>query len=93
MASPAPAAVDQPSAKQWGPNHEQASESEPQLLLPMNRTSTRLITSRKLWIAVLAMVDMTLAGMHAGTLHVAPGGDDADAGTLDSPFRTLQKAA
>jgi hypothetical protein len=39
------------------------------------------------------LVAITLAGTHAGTIHVAPGGDDASAGTLESPFRTLQKAA
>jgi hypothetical protein len=42
-------------------------------------------------ICGIAALNLTVAT--AGTLHVAPSGDDGNAGTTDSPIRTIQKAA
>lgn len=49
--------------------------------------------NRPLFIVISAMAAMNLALAQARTLHVAPSGDDGNSGALDSPFRTLQKAA
>jgi hypothetical protein len=48
---------------------------------------------QRYWIAVLAVVTLSLAGAHGRTFHVGSGGDDASPATPELPFRTLQKAA
>lgn len=59
----------------------------------MNTISAVRHGDRKRWFAFSVGVTLTLSGAHARTLHVAPSGDDANPGTLESPWRTLQKAA
>jgi len=59
----------------------------------MKTNGATLLTRRWLLIAVPAVVALSLSGAQARTLHVAPGGDDANPGTTDSPLRTMQKAA
>jgi hypothetical protein len=56
-------------------------------------TSQSLLMSRRLLIAIPAATALTLAGVQARTFHVGSGGDDANPGALESPLRTLQKAA
>ena len=59
----------------------------------MNILSAVLHGGRRPLLAVSVVVAMTLSGAHARTLHVGPGGDDANPGTPESRLRTLQKAA
>ena len=51
-----------------------------------------LVSWRRL-LAVAAALALTSTGLHARTFHVAPGGDDVNPGTSESPLRTIQKAA
>jgi len=59
----------------------------------MKTNASPLLMRRWLLIALPAVVALTLSGAQARTFHVAPGGDDANPGTTDSPLRTMQKAA
>ena len=59
----------------------------------MNILSAVLHGGRRPLLAVSVVVALTLSGAHARTLHVGPGGDDANPGTPESRLRTLQKVA
>ncbi len=48
---------------------------------------------RLLWLLVPIVMAFTVAAPYATTFYVAPGGNDAGAGTSAQPWRTLQKAA
>jgi hypothetical protein len=49
--------------------------------------------SRRFLTAVSAAACLNLTAAHARIFHVAPGGDDGNSGNLQSPMRTIQKAA
>lgn len=59
------------------------------------KTLSRLSrANRGCWIAILAVVALGPAtDAQARTLHVAPRGDDANPGTSEAPWRTIQHAA
>ena len=48
---------------------------------------------KRVGLAALVGAVVAAASVHAGERFVAPNGDDAGPGTLDRPFRTIQKAA
>ncbi len=48
---------------------------------------------RLLWLLTPLFLALTANVPHAATFYVAPGGNDASAGTSAQPWRTLQKAA
>jgi Right handed beta helix region/Protein of unknown function (DUF1565) len=49
--------------------------------------------NRRLFFVVCTIAALNPAVATAGTLHVAPSGDDGNPGTTHSPIRTIQKAA
>ncbi|MGB2823061.1 MAG: DUF1565 domain-containing protein, partial [Phycisphaerae bacterium] len=58
---------------------------------PARRESRRGAAARGL--TALALICGTAPGLGAAELVVSPGGDDADPGSPQRPFRTIQKAA
>jgi hypothetical protein len=58
-----------------------------------NKTNEHQVSVLRLVISLLALFGFAVSSAHAATYYVSTTGNDANAGTLALPFRTIQKAA